>query len=87
MPSCHASHVFVEELDSGQGSSQAVTSDLLSALLETWCDHELQWVLHEINAPHLWTQLRRHLRGYLATVWLTEALRGGEPRGGLFRDV
>jgi hypothetical protein len=84
MPACHASHVFVEELDSGQRCTQAVTSDPLRALLETWCGHELQWVLHEINAPHLWTQLRRHLRGYLATLWLTGTLRGENPRQAFF---
>jgi hypothetical protein len=67
MPSCHTSHVFVEELDSVQGSSQAVTSDPLRALLEIWCDHELQWVFHETNARPLWTQLRRHIRGSVGT--------------------
>jgi len=87
MPACYASHVFVEEIDSGQRCTQAVTSDPLKALLETWCDHELQWVLYEANAPLLWTQLGRHVRGYLATLWRTGALRGGETRGGIFRDV
>jgi hypothetical protein len=79
MPACHASHVFVEGIVSGQHSTQAVPSDPLRALLEIWCDHELQWVLHETNAPPLWTQLGRHLRGYLATLWLTGALRGDKP--------
>jgi len=88
MPASHASYVFVEEIDSGQRCTQAVASDTLRALLETWCDPELQWVLlYETNTPPLWTQLSRHLRGYLATLWMTGALRGGETRGGLFRDV
>jgi phage tail sheath protein FI len=72
--------VCVEEIDSGQRGTQTVTSDPLRTLLETWCDHELQWVLHETNAPPLWTQLGRHLRGYLATLWLTGTLRGEKPR-------
>ena len=73
MPTCHASYVSVEEIDSGQHSTQAMTSDPLRALLETWSDHELQWVLYETNAPPLWIRLGRHLRSYLATVWLTGA--------------
>jgi phage tail sheath protein FI len=84
MPACHASHVFVEEIDSGQRPTHAVTSDPLRALLETWCDHELQWVLHETNAPPLWAQLSRHLRGYLVTFWLTGALRGEKPGEAFF---
>ena len=79
MPACHASHVFVEEIDSEQRCTQAATSDSLRALLEAWCNHELQWVLYETNAPLLWTQLGRHLRDYLATLWRTGALRGGNP--------
>jgi hypothetical protein len=52
MPARHASHVFVEEIDSGQRCNQAVTSDTLRAVLETWCDHDLQWVACENhNAP------------------------------------
>ena len=50
MPACHASHVFAEEIDLGQRCTQAVTSDTLRAVLETWCDHELQWVDYETNA-------------------------------------
>lgn len=84
MPACHASDVFVEEIDSGQRGTQAVTSDPLRALLETWCDHELQWVLYETNARPLWTHLGRHLRDYLATLWLTGALRGETPGEALF---
>lgn len=84
MPACHASHVVVEEIDSGQRSIQAVTSDPLRAMLETWCDHELQWVLYETTARPLWTQVGRHVRGYLATVWLRGVLRGGNPREAFF---
>ena len=36
-------------------------------MARTSCDHELQWVVHETNAPPLWTQLGRYLSGYLAT--------------------
>jgi len=84
MPACHASYVSVEEIDSGQRCTQAVTSDPLRALLETWCDHELQWVLYETNASPLWTQLGRHLRSYLSTLWLTGALRGEKPGEAFF---
>jgi phage tail sheath protein FI len=84
MPACHASHVFIEEIDSAQRSTQAVPSDPLRALLEAWCDHELQWVLQEANVPSLWTQLARHLSGYLATLWLTGALRGEKPEEAFF---
>ncbi|HEV8327914.1 MAG TPA: hypothetical protein VGQ08_10545 [Nitrospiraceae bacterium] len=84
MPACHASYVSVEEIDSGERCTQAVTSDPLKAMLESWCDHELQWVLYESNASALWTQLGRHVRGYLATLWLTGALRGKTPREAFF---
>ena len=79
MPACHASDICVEAIDSDQRSPQASSSDPLIALLETWCDHELQWVLHQTNSPPLWIQLGRHLSGYLATFWLTGALRGDKP--------
>lgn len=79
MPACHASYVLVEKIDSGQRGTHAVASDTMRELLEHWCDHELQWVLSETNAPPLWTQLGRHLRGYFATLWLTGALQGEKP--------
>ena len=84
MPACHASQAFVEGIDSGQRSTEAVPSDPLRTLLEAWCDRELQWVLQEANAPPLWTQLVRHLSGYLATLWLTGALRGDKPEEAFF---
>ncbi len=84
MPICHAEHVSTEEIDSGQRDTHAVIADPMRTLLETWCDHELQWVLHETNAPPLWTQLSRHLSGYLATFWLTGALRGDKPEQAFF---
>ena len=79
MPLCHALHMFVEEIESGQHLTHTLNSDPLKAMLETWCDHELQRVFLEANAPPLWTQLGRHLRGYLGTLWLTGALRGDKP--------
>ena len=84
MPTCHASYVSIEEIESGQAGTHAVIADPMRKLLETWCDHELQWVLHETNAPPLWTQLGRHLSGYLATFWLTGALRGDKPGQAFF---
>ena len=84
MPACHGSHVFVEEIDSTPRSTQADPSDPLRGVLESWCDHELHWVLQQANAPPLWTQLSRHLSGYLATLWMTGALRGGKPQEAFF---
>ena len=84
MPTCHTPYVSIEAIDSGQRGTQAVLADPMRTLLETWCDHELQWVLHETNAPPLWIQLGRHLSGYLATFWLTGALRGANPGQAFF---
>lgn len=84
MPACHASHVSIEEIDSWLPSTRAGTSETTKASLEMWCDHELQWVLFETNAPPLWNQLTRHLSGYFATLWVTGALQGGKPREAFF---
>jgi hypothetical protein len=56
MPACHASYVFVEAIDSGQRCTQAVTSDTLRAVLETWCDHELRWVVYGHDTPPVWAK-------------------------------
>jgi phage tail sheath protein FI len=81
MPACHASHVSVEEIDSWLPSTRAVTSNATRALLEQWCVHELHWVACENhNTPSLWSQVSRHVRGYLGVLWLSGALRGEKPR-------
>lgn len=83
MPISHTAHVSIEEINS-QCGTHGVIGDPMRTLFETWCDHELQWVLHETNAPQLWTQLGRHLSGYLATFWLTGALKGDKPGEAFF---
>ncbi len=79
-----ATNVSVEEIDPGLRSTRAVPSEATRISLETWCDHELQWVLFETNAPPLWNQLTRHLRGYFATLWVTGALQGEKPSEAFF---
>jgi phage tail sheath protein FI len=77
---CHASPVSIEEIDVGLPSTQVVTSNATRALLEQWCVHELQWVACEnYNGPSLWSQVRRHVRGYLGVLWLCGTLRGEQP--------
>lgn len=81
MPVCHAPYVSVEEMDSWLPATQAVRSNTTRALLERWCVHELQWVASENhNAPSLWSQVSRHVRGYLGVLWVSGALRGEKPR-------
>ena len=48
-------HISVEHIEAGLPSSSAVGIDVTSVLLETWCAHELQWVLYEPNTPLVWT--------------------------------
>ena len=56
MPACHASHLIAEEIESGQRCTQAVTSDTLRAMLETWCDHEFRWVVYGHETPPVWAK-------------------------------
>jgi hypothetical protein len=80
MPACHAAHVSIEEIDAWRPPTQTVTSNATKALLEQWCDYELRWVACDNhNAPALWGQVSRHIRGYLGVLWLCGELRGKKP--------
>ena len=68
--------VSVEHIETGVPSSSTIGIDVTSVLLETWCAHELQWVVYERNTPHVWAQVVQHLRGYLGTLWVSGALQG-----------
>ena len=73
-------HISVEHIEAGLPSSSAIGIDVTSVLLETWCAHELQWVLYEPNTPLVWTQIIQHLRGYLGILWVSGALQGDKAR-------
>jgi len=70
----------VEHIEAGIPSSSAIGLDVTSVLLETWCAHELQWVVSERNTPLVWMQIVQHLRGYLGTLWVSGALQGEKAR-------
>jgi len=53
-------------------------------LLETWCAHELRWVVYEPNTPPVWAQVAGYLRGYLGTLAVSEALQGDKAREAFF---
>jgi hypothetical protein len=57
-------YVSVENVEAGIPSGPAIGIDVTSVLLETWCTHELQWVVYERNTSPVWAQVVRHLRGY-----------------------
>jgi hypothetical protein len=61
-------------------SSSAIGIDVTSVLLETWCAHELQWAVYERNTPLVWAQIVQQLRGYLNSLWVSEALQGENAR-------
>ena len=69
-------HISVEHIEAGLPSSSAIEIDVTSVLLETWCAHELQWVVEERNTPLVWRQIIQHLRGYLGILWVSGALQG-----------
>ena len=69
-------HISVEHIEAGLPSSSAIGIDVTSVLLETWCAHELQWVVYERNTPLVWMQIIQYLRGYLGTLWVSGALQG-----------
>ena len=69
-------HISVEHIEAGLPSSSAIGIDVTSVLLESWCAHELLWVVEERNTPLVWTQIIQHLRGYLGTLWVSGALQG-----------
>ena len=69
-------YVFIENIGTGIPSGSSTEIDVTSVLLEAWCAHELQWVVYERNTPLVWAQVAQHLRGYLNTLWASEALQG-----------
>jgi len=46
-----ASEVFVENVEAGSPSGSSIGVFVTSVSLETWCAHELQWVVYERNTP------------------------------------
>ena len=80
----HSPSVSVEEVAAGIPPCSALGIDVTSVLLETWCTHELQWVVDERNTPPIWAQVVRHLRGYLGSLWVSEALQGDKAWGAFF---
>ena len=46
----HSPDVSVENGEARIPSGSAYEIDVTSVLLETWCNHELLWVVHETNA-------------------------------------
>jgi len=72
--------VSVEYVEAGIPSGSTIGIDVTSVLLETWCAHELQWVVYERNTPPVWAQVVQHVRGYLGTLWVSGALQGDKAR-------
>ncbi len=52
-----SAYVLVEEIDLDRRTVSSIRTGVTSVLLETWCAHELEWVVSEPNAPPLWTQV------------------------------
>jgi phage tail sheath protein FI len=73
-------YVSVEYVEAGIPSGSTIGIDVTSVLLETWCAHELQWVVYERNTPPIWAQVVQHVRGYLGTLWVSGALQGDKAR-------
>lgn len=70
-------YVAVEEVDSEGPNTPGISTAIARELFETWCVTQLQWVAYETaNAPALWGQVTRHIRGYLMALWVTGILRG-----------
>jgi len=84
MLSYRSPYVSVEEVEAGIPSGPAIGIDVTSDLLETWCTHELQWVVYAPNTPPVWAQVIGHLRGYLGCLWVSEALQGDNAREAFF---
>ncbi|OGW49129.1 MAG: hypothetical protein A2V62_06465 [Nitrospirae bacterium RBG_19FT_COMBO_58_9] len=71
-------YVSIENIEIEISSGGGVGGDVTGILLETWCTHELQWVVYERNFPSVWAQVIGHLRGYLGCLWVSEALQGNK---------
>jgi len=74
----------VEEIDSGRQPVGPVTTGATRALLETWCVHELDWVIVEPHVPGLWEQVVGRLRGYLGNLWVSGVLQGEKAKQAFF---
>ncbi len=59
----------------------------LLIFLEDSMDRGMQWVVFEPNSDHLWARVRRSLYQLPTSVWRNGALRGGNARRGLLRQV
>lgn len=79
-----SAYVLVEEIDLDRRTVSSIRTGVTSVLLETWCAHELEWVVSEPNAPPLWTQVIGRLRGYLGSLWMSGALQGETPGEAFF---
>jgi phage tail sheath protein FI len=73
-----SSDVSVEEVVAGIPSGSTLRIDVTSVLLEIWCAHELQWAAYERNTHPIWAQVVRQVRGYLGSLWVSEALQGAK---------
>lgn len=76
MLTARSPHMSVEEIDSGRRPVPTIRTSATRALLETWCVHELQWVVFQPQAPLVWDQVVGHMRGYLGNLWVSGALQG-----------
>lgn len=73
--------ITLEEVDSENPATEGISTALTRELIETWCVTQLQWVAYEIdNAPALWEQVDRHIRGYLCALWASGMLRGNSTK-------
>jgi phage tail sheath protein FI len=77
-------YVSVENVETDNPSGSATGIDVTRVLFETWCAHELRWVVYGPNTPPVWAQVAQHLRGYLGCLWVSEALQGDKVREAFF---
>ncbi len=70
-------YVAIEEIDSAGTLPVGISARITRELLEAWCVNQLQWVAYETNnAPPLWDQVVRNIRGYLLALWASGFLKG-----------
>ncbi|BCA56510.1 hypothetical protein W02_36500 [Nitrospira sp. KM1] len=70
-------YVSIEEIGTEHGGGAGGEIHTARTLIKNWCATELQWVSDQTtNAPKLWRQVIRHVRGYLGVLWVMGALRG-----------
>jgi hypothetical protein len=49
-------YVSVEKVEAGISSGPTIGIGNTRVLLETWCIHELQWVVYEPKTPPVWAK-------------------------------